>query len=617
MTHSAKRKWIVLFSVLFGVLLIGEVAGRLLIAQESVAIGNWVRTIAWFLVDAWLIWNLWRVRQFRYAKELLTMSVGSNIVAGVALTLFFKTDYQGTAIATLGSWTMICLFIIGLWAIRVVLSSSTPIAGVARTCLDEAIRMKVALVFIIALVLVVPLLPFALDPEEQLRYRVQFFMTWSLMGTSILLGFLTVFLSCATICNEISQRQIHMTMVKPITRAQYLMGKWLGISLLNLLLVTIAGGTTYVMVRMLQQQPALGYLDRTGVDDQLLAARASIMPRPLNPKFLKDKYDERVATIKNENPDAFFGKDVPPPGVSREIESMVLAQWHTIGPGNTQVFVFKDLNDAKKYGARTIQFRYKPDVRPRPEDLMVRLSMKLNDRPYPINPRTGRPQTIKSAVREFNTLDLPLEALDEDGTLRISIRNMDVTFPDQSHKESILFGPNSDIEVLYHVGNFEMNLARAVFILWMRLVFLAILGLMAGTFLGFPVASLFSLFMYGVAVSSAYLMFSLSWFGTSSFRHLPFWERMQALTNYCLQMIGQGRFGDALELLVRIGCEFLVMFIPSFSSADPLVDVADGKLVSYAAVGNAVLWLGLIWSGGLAFIAWLIFRRRELARVII
>src|SRR5690606_23738088 len=81
--------------------------------------------------------------------------------------------------------------------------------------------------------------------------------------------------------------------------------------------------------------------------------------------------------------------------------------------------------------------------------------------------------------------------------------------PEGSRPATIAFVPGDGLQMLYRVGSFEANLARGMTMLWLRLGFLAMLGLAASTFLSFPVACLLCLLVYFTSAGSAYLAESL------------------------------------------------------------------------------------------------------------
>jgi ABC-type transport system involved in multi-copper enzyme maturation permease subunit len=109
--------------------------------------------------------------------------------------------------------------------------------GIARTTIAEGIRMKLAVVFILLLMLILPTLPIVSHGDGTLKGRVQSFLNYSLTATWVLLSLLTIFMSCSTLANEIKNRQIYSLASKPVPRWKVLLGKWLGIIVLDVALL--------------------------------------------------------------------------------------------------------------------------------------------------------------------------------------------------------------------------------------------------------------------------------------------------------------------------------------------------------------------------------------------
>ena len=80
-------------------------------------------------------------------------------------------------------------------------------------------------------------------------------------------------------------------------------------------------------------------------------------------------------------------------------------------------------------------------------------------------------------------------------------------------------------------------------------------------------------------------------------------------------LLGQGEFWKAFKLVIALVGKGFMGLVPSFSDFSPTQSLAYGLYLSPGLLGRAVLWLGLIWTGATAVVAWLIFRVRELARV--
>jgi hypothetical protein len=183
----------------------------------------------------------------RYAARVLVSLPLLGVIYGVGLWL--ADEPTAPLLPVAGVFVVAWGFVTALTLGRLLLRYGTGPMAVARTVLDEAIRMKLALVFIVLLVLVLPILPFVLGGEEPLRYRVQSFLTYSLTATATLLSLMTIFLACRTLTREVEDKQLFTLAVKPISRTGFLFGKWLGIIVLNGVLLATAALAIYCFTR--------------------------------------------------------------------------------------------------------------------------------------------------------------------------------------------------------------------------------------------------------------------------------------------------------------------------------------------------------------------------------
>ena len=220
--------------------------GGLLWAQEAFTPARVVLVVGQIATVLWLIRGLvvWRhVGWVAKATRLIVLS----LTLGLAALLCEQLGFRAAAVMFLGIWGMAAGFMLGLPLLRFVLGGPSPTLSVARTLVDEAIRMKLALIFVVGLVLLVPFLPFTLAGETRLQYRVESFLTYSLMLVTVLLSVMTILLACRTVSTELSERQAFLTLTKPVGRVSYLAGKWLGLMGLNLLLTAVAGVGIYAL----------------------------------------------------------------------------------------------------------------------------------------------------------------------------------------------------------------------------------------------------------------------------------------------------------------------------------------------------------------------------------
>jgi hypothetical protein len=547
---------------------------------------------------------VWAVRRWWWARDVgcwrLVWLSGGLSAAGAA----WAVGRSGTAIGLVGVVLMAGGFVLGLWWVVGLLSWGGGGAGVARAVVREAVRMKIAMVFVVGLVLLVPALPWLLDPDELLKYRLQFFLTWAMSGVGGLLGLMTVFLGCGTICYELRDRQVFLTLTKPLSRWRYLLGKWLGIVLLDALLVAVGGGGVYVFAEVLRHQGARDEADRLAVEEQVMAARVSVQAQPVSVEEMSRMFDRRVERLKAEDPARYGG--VLGAGDRREIERSVIAKWHVIGPRDEGRYVFRGLGRAGEFGP-TIQLRMKPQSSKIPPDGKVRLALWLNGRAY------GQ---LTLADNLYHVIDLPVSAVDGNGDLEVRLANVDIMNPEGTFASSVMFSPGEGLEVLYQVGRFGPNLCRAMLVVWVKLGFLAVLGLTAGTLLDFPVACLLSLLVYVAAMASGFIDESLKAYVPAPSGGEGWWGEFVGVPAYLIEKLSEGEWWMAVKLMIQcIGKAFMYL-VPSLGEYNSTAQLADGRLIAWGSVGMVLGKVGLLCGGLCGLLGWAVFRRRELARVI-
>ncbi|MEX0776041.1 MAG: ABC transporter permease subunit [Phycisphaeraceae bacterium] len=588
--------------VLIGIVVISAGLGALLMLQDFRAAGRAVITVGQLLADAWIVYGIWAWRQRQWVRFAAILLVFSHLCSALTWQ-YWSAGQNAWAITVAGCWAMIIAFVLGISLIRLALSPGHPVLGVARTLVDEAIRMKVALVFIILLALILPLLP-DLQSRELLNYRIKTFLSWGIGATSLLLSLMTVFLACATISGEIANKQIYLSMSKPVGRLQYLLGKWLGIVLLNLVLLAVAGAGIYTFARILQQQPAQDEFDRLAVDEQVLMARRVSVP--VQDESLRAMLDEYVASLRQSDPERYGKPESPRPLTAAEmstIQKQMLAKWYTIPPRERRTYTFADLDDAPQYGV-SVQFRFKPKASQSPPDGFDEFVIYLNDRPY---------APVRVADDTFHVRPLPANQVRPDGTMAVGIENANPINRNATFPANLTFPPGDGLQVLYIVAGFETNLLRGLILIWLQLAFLAALGLLAGTFLGFAIACLFSLLVYIVGGASAFLSEALRFYAANPPADASTWDQILWWPSTIISHVGQGQIWEAIKIVIKLAGNIIVTVNPSIGDFSPVEKLSDGQHIPNNMLFDAAWQMGLVWTGLALLLGWLIFRRRELA----
>lgn len=454
--------------------------------------------------------------------------------------------------------------------------------AIAWLAFREGIRMRVVLVFLVVLVLLVLILSNTLRGDETLAGRLQNYLSYGLGALSILLSITTIFFSCSTLSGELDRRSLHLVVTKPVSRFQVLLGKWLGVNLLNVLILVLCGGAIYGLAHFIRSQPEQFARDRRMIEDVVWTARdqaGPIMP------------EKEIATAAAEYVDELVGTGaVAPEQRKAEIQKRVreLAQrWRVIESGDFRIYEFADLTPPDG-SEETVQVRYKVLAVPAPPEEMVELEWGFLD------PETGIPlgpsRFTRTRTGERHQF-LVKQAAIRNGKAALFVGN---PF-DPERRVRVVFDGDESLQILYRVGSFEGNFARALGIIFLRLVLLSALGVFFSVFVSFPVACL---------CVAAFFLICLG---------MPFW--LESLGVDLEAGVGVDPYGALGPAMRTVFVPLLRLAFPDFSFYDGGQRLIDGVYVSYSLVGRCALHT-LMYGGVLLLLpGWVIFQAREVAAV--
>ena len=207
------------------------------------------------------------------------------------------------------------------------------------------------------------------------------------------------------------------------------------------------------------------------------------------------------------------------------------------------------------------------------------------------NPQASEYHVISNAypVDQFTEFDIPRKAVGEDGTVIVRFANVD---PRQS---AAVFEAPWGLQIMYRIGPFSLSLIMAAVAILIPLVCLAAFGVCASTFLSFPVASLIVITLYILTSSMGFVAESLA---TTKDYYDP-----------TLDM--------PLDIKIRATVVEAIGWVLAIGDTDPITHIVNGQGVGWAALWNATWKFVLIKSTVVGVLAVFIFRRRELAAVIV
>lgn len=568
------------------------------------------------------------------------------VLLAVAGPLWMFEGTRGFSKLVIGIVALAAAFSALMQGARLMLSGKGPIRAIARNVLAEAVRLRLSVVFIVLLIFGLAALPGVLDADQPLRYRVQSFMQFGTGGAFWLIALLTVFFSVSTVSTEQRDKIIWQTMTKPVASWKYIFGKWLGVSTLAAVLLSVSSSGVFLFVEYLRNQPALGekeaYIayadsgmseDRFVLEKQILSAQREIEAEEpvIDEVALNRLLQETIDNVRADNPDYV---------VTSEIESKLREEfvkrgrqlYFALQPGARQEYVFKGIDIGPDEDIPMV-LRYRVDASANEPDLQYKISIGLpgmapivrdtglghthtlpiaplilfaptpsDPQPrilLPDEPNFSRALTLLRSGELTGASYITAGQLVAEGDFAIQIGNGEFAYLLDSNNNitNTILIPNGERMIIppggltlsYNAGSYHANYARTMGVLWLKLAFIAMLGIFCSTFLSFPVASMVSFGVFLMAESAGYVQL--------------------AVDNYATLDEGKIQFG---RLAIAIVAQSVSWIFRTYSDLSPIERLVNGQVVGGVTVLKAVAVVG-IWCAVLFGASTLIFKRRELA----
>ena len=449
--------------------------------------------------------------------------------------------------------------------------------AVATNTIKQALRMKIAAVFIILLVVLLPVMGLAITGDGTAKGRLQSFVSYGFSLISFLLCLLTIVVSIYSVTSDIKQKQIYTVLTKPVRRFQLLLGKLLGVILLDVALLALFSAIIYAITIYMPKFSGASEAELISLSNEFYTARASLTPPEV------DVTQDVLATYNKLEKSGQLPLDVSRNKIIAELTNRKKLEKRAAQVGQQLLWEFHNVRPLEANQSLFIRFKY--DVSVNPPDLQVYSRWRIGDIRQ-IRYATGIETPIrdfdrKDLIRTFHEIEVPADAVAKDGYLAVGFLNVPL------NNTVIIFPLEDGLEVLYKADTFTANFVRASFLILFRLIFLACLGILASTFLSFPVAILFCAVIFFTATISGFII--------ESFDFLS--ENISWLYSYTIRPV--------------------IQLLPQFDKFSPAKFLISARLLSWFLLAKVAASMICIKAVLLMLFALLIFSYREVAKTII
>lgn len=447
--------------------------------------------------------------------------------------------------------------------------------AVATNTIRQAIRMKIAAAFIIIVFILVPVMGISISGDGTTHGKLQSFVTYSLGVVSLLLSLLTIIVSTYTLSEDIKEKRIFTVITKPIRRYQLLFGKLLGIMMLDLLILVPLAVIIYSITLYIPVIDDVSDEQAVELRDKFFTARTSLKPP------LPNVQQEVIETYNKLKETGQLPENKSFKSIINNITRIKLLEKRAVAAGGVLRWTFDNVKVTDPN--QKLFIRYKYDVSTNPPDLNIYSRWTIGDlRQLPNFPtEKGVIYSIDrmDLVRTFRELEVPSDAIAEDGHIEVAFANIPV------NGTVVIFPPDEGLELLYKSDKYTTNFAKAVALLFFRLIFLACLGIFASSFLSFPVAIMLCLLIFSVACVNSFIV--------DSFGYLS--KDVSRIYAYTIALAIKG--------------------IPRFDQYSPAQFLVPSRAIGWLFFAKATAVLVFIKSGLVLLLSMIIFKFREIARI--
>ncbi|HTB82709.1 MAG TPA: ABC transporter permease [Candidatus Sulfotelmatobacter sp.] len=458
------------------------------------------------------------------------------------------------------------------------------IFAIAGLTWKAALRFKLFLVITALLLIAVIGLPLVIKDDGTAEGFTQIILTYTLSAITALLGLSTIWLSCGTLARDIEECQIQVVVTKPIARWQIWIGKWLGIVTLNAVLLLISGAFVFGLLEYRASKLPAAVQQKLHTD--ILVARGAAKEADMTAMIDEETAREFTARMAQSSVEK-----VDEAEVKKIIRAQVKAAVEQVPPGYFSRPWQIDLGFAKNSLAdKPLQLRIKFNGAERTLSGTFTLMLQAGDpksgKVWRSEPMSLAPSTESEQV--FHEIPIPANLFDSSGVLTIIAYNPNNT--------ALSFPLEDGMEVLYPDGGFAPNFARGLGIIFCWLALMAALGLMAASFLSFPVAAFFSLTMLVVVFSSGTLADAID-------------SGSVAAGNEETGVAGH----SVMDVVLIPAFKALLSVIRLVQNFSPVDALSTGRCITWTELGLAFTQIVLVIGGIFAVMGIYFFSRRELA----
>ena len=207
----------------------------------------------------------------------------------------------------------------------------------------NAARSHVFQLLLLVLLLCVACVPTTVRGGVAASDFIQISIFYTLSAISFILALSAVWIGCFVMTQDIEGYQLHMVVTKPVSRVKIWFAKWLGVSLIHLVLLVIAALATYFIVLWNFEKQDFPKAELDKVRSEVMVGRR--VYRPVRPDFdaiARNAVKQRVVELQRKGQPV----DLSPEGQDKmfaEVKRMIISRNTELPFENVRTWRYENL----------------------------------------------------------------------------------------------------------------------------------------------------------------------------------------------------------------------------------------------------------------------------------
>ncbi len=418
---------------------------------------------------------------------------------------------------------------------------------------------------------------------------------YSLWLVGAVLSLASIWLGCFVMTSDIDNYQLHMVVSKPVSRITIWFGKWIGVCLVNLILLVFSAVTIFGIILYRFDHSSFPEKEKEQVRQQVMVGRRAFYPeRPNYGALGRERAKQKILRLQSQGKKVDLSTGAQDKLLKDSRQEAIVAD-SEVKPGFARQWVYKGIPADLQI---PIYLRYRPYLnKVSSEDqrltrvqwivMVPKALSKAKNAPigrkgrnydlYP-TPLSGKPEQVMSGRFHEKVLRPEWKVVTPDREVRLAVMNVE---QNATHYYQPVDGP----KLLIAVTSFAGNYARAVLVVALELMLLAGFGCAFGGIMSMPVA---------VFVVIGYLLFG----------------------SFSVYMVNQEYISGAADHIGQFIAKILLKVVIPIQSFDVSAQVSDGQLIEWSFVWQLLFSLIICRGVPLLLLGLYFYRRRELGLVI-